>query len=435
MLGPRETRLNEDGTVTIFDVPVFAEAVDTRSGEAQVYDLARLQKWLATARERQDQEGYEAPIRIGHDDPRTGPPPLAGRFALTRIGEVSLDGAERACLFADLTVFPEVFDQIQAGRLPYRSPTIKPDLSEFRSVDLLSADAPFHKFELLRVQEPQGALALTFADGVGYAIRGAPMSASNLTPATTALLAAGAPPAKPALKAFADTPLAGPPAAPGAPGAPAPSAPPADDKTKADADAMLGGMLKGIADMLKAVAEKLGVMGEKPKDDAPKAEDDQTPKPAAPVEIPAPAMSDAGNVTLAALRGELAALRNRVEAGEKTKRLDDAENRMRSHGATPENVLAFRDLSKTSDVAAVAFADALVKAAPRQPIDPPAWTGELDPRGSLEDDPAEVKAFADRGPVIMGQARRIARNHAKLVAGGHAAHTLAETLAANLPKA
>lgn len=445
VLGPRETRLNEDGTVTILDVPVFAEAVDTRDGSAQVYDLARLEKWLATAEERQDEEGYEAPIRIGHDDPRMPPPRLAGRYALRRIGEVTLDGAERACLFADLTVFPEVFEEIKAGRLPYRSPTIKPDLSEFRSIDLLSGDAPFHKFELLRVREPMGAMAasLTFADGVGYALRGALMPPTATTtglmaPTTTTTGHVAVSQTAPALllgkpKTFADP--AGPPPGPGAPGAPgAPAAPDAaEEKSERDANAMLGATLAGISAMLKAVAEKLGVMGEKPAD-KPAADDPTKGVPAAPVEMPAPAMSDKGNPTIAALMGEMAALRNRVDSAEKGKRLDDAEGRMRSHGATPENVLAFRDLAKTSDVAAVAFADALVKAAPRAPIEPPAWTGELDSRLPLQDDPEEVKAFADRGPVVMGMARRIAKNHALLVAGGHAPHSLAETLAANLPK-
>lgn len=446
MLGARKTRRNTDGTVTILDVPVFAETVDARGGKVEIYGRNRLEKWLRTAQERATVEGYEAPaVHVAHNHDTGGNPhgqtvQPAGRWNLTRLGRMRLDGREVDTLFADVTVFPEVFERVKAGRLPYRSVEIKPDLSEIRSLALLDRDAPFHKFELLRVEEPaEGEPTLAFADGVTL------MSAqtSSTTKAIMGAALADAP-AKPA--AFAEAvmqpPAQGNPlaalAALGGGGAPAKP----DEPKGADASApfaMIVAMLQGMATTMQAMSERLGVMGA-PKSDEEKPVDEKAdPKAAesaAPVEQPAPkapAMADAtSSPAYAALMGEVAALRARVEGGEKRERLLAAENRMKSAGATPAHVATFADLaSKQGDVVAVAFADALVTGLPKAPADPKPWTGEIE-REPLREDPPEVRAFADKGPDMLKKARTIALNHSRAVAQGYAMNSLADTLKANL---
>src|SRR5690606_12102174 len=105
---------------------------------------------LAIAK-REEQDGYLPPLHFRHHyDPDVK---RAGEFRLTRMERMRLNGADRWALFADLIVDAAAYAEIQAGRWPYRSVELTPQLDRIRGLALLDHEAPFHRFELLRVRE------------------------------------------------------------------------------------------------------------------------------------------------------------------------------------------------------------------------------------------------------------------------------------------
>lgn len=357
----RTTR-NADGTVTVHDVPVFAESVDARGGGvALVHDARRMQRWLRAAERRFRETGYEAPLHLGHHGPGEQVQ-AAGTFRPTRLIRRELDGAKRWVLLADLRVRADAFDRVKRGDYLYRSVEIKPDLTELLSLALLDHEAPFHKLELLRVSDaPEHAL--TYAEG-GMA----------MDPTDDKLDAQDAP--KPE-ENMAESP----------------------DPAKSMADAM-----SPVLALLAKIAAKLGVDLE----DGEVAGDPETP-PAetAPSEAPSLAMSE--------LRGQVVALTRKIEAQERTARLDATERRLRDAGFGDAEVKVYRDtVRKSGEAAGAGFVEGCLRvggvAAAREPS---SWlaSGEANARGASPDMPAEVLAYADRGPEAFERAKRCAKNH------------------------
>ena len=147
-----------DGSWTIYDVPVFsAHERKLSTGEVWKCDAGWLGGALAAAKVRHA-EGYYHPAHVRHH--ALGAPGqddsgviAAGHVRFSRLGELRIAGKPTPTLFADLVGVPaEVYQQIRAGRLPYRSAEILDTSSgEIDSLAFLDHEVPFFRYPLLRV--------------------------------------------------------------------------------------------------------------------------------------------------------------------------------------------------------------------------------------------------------------------------------------------
>lgn len=155
LLGGRyEARLNADGTLDVFDVPILSEL---QKGERE--DLPEFSidsTWLAAALKQaavRASEGYMAPLHIRHH----GTDKIAARagfFVPRRIAEFQVDGKVAQTLFADLVrVNPDAAQRILKGELPYRSVEIlnTKGAPEIDSLALLDSEPPQFRYPLLSI--------------------------------------------------------------------------------------------------------------------------------------------------------------------------------------------------------------------------------------------------------------------------------------------
>lgn len=384
--GYRATK-NGDGTITVHDVPVFAEAVDARGKKVAVFDRPKLASLLAIAQREEQEQGYLPAMHFRHHyDPDVK---RAGVFRLTGMQRLRLNGAERWTLFADLIVDAAAYGEIQSGRWPYRSVELTPQLDRIRTLALLDHEAPFHRFELLRVRE-------TFADGNrGYALCFAeevsvPPEDDEKDDAKKG----------DAAKNMAD----------GAPApAPAPAAP--------DLGAVIAA---AIAKALAPVYEKLGIGSTDAPTENPADKD-------MPAEAPPMAASDAGTLAeVRQLRGRVVAFEDALKLSERGRRVDARAAKLRQGGAGDDVVNRFRELAGKDEGAAMAFADVAVQ------LIPPAPTPWSDFGSQRVGEPAEVATYADRGPDVHKRAQEVARLWKRNQQQGHTTHTLKDYLAANV---
>lgn len=150
-----------DGTLVVFDVPVFAEC----SKKGNNFDAKWLGDALAAA-QMSEREEFFPPMHVRHhgsDDVIA-----AGFFRITRASPITLRGSQRLALFADLHFTSEhVASLVMQGKLPYRSVEIhdvgKPAIN---SLALLDHEAPFLRLPMLMVSTPEQAVTGgTFASG------------------------------------------------------------------------------------------------------------------------------------------------------------------------------------------------------------------------------------------------------------------------------
>lgn len=406
----------KDGTWTIFDVPVFAEAVDTRGPKPLKFDAGWLSRALMIAQQR-EREGYLPPLHVRHHDGQADVA-AAGHFRLTRVAPMAYEGQQRMALYADLVGVPdEVYQQVRAGRLPYRSVEIHKGLREIDSLALLDHEVPFFRFELLRIAD-----------------EGANKPAAAATPAAIQTAKAARLPAlvfaqgvtimadekKPEVK-FEQ--------ADGEPG----SAPPAQAPSPAQPAITVDAIAQAVMKCLAPLYQKLGIgMAEAaPPPALPGAGPADTPAAApmraadAPPPAPAPAPIDPA---LARVEGELIALRAKLATSERSQRVGQRATALKLAGHADAVVARFSAMAEQNEAAANAFADGLESFAPAPP--PPPWTGDVAPRQDPTD-PAEVKAYA-ADPEKLATARRLAASWKKLRDSKATKHDLATFLAANL---
>lgn len=409
----------KDGTWTIFDVPVFAEAVDTRGPKPLKFDAGWLSRALMIAQQR-EREGYLPPLHVRHHDGQADVA-AAGHFRLTRVAPMAYEGQQRMALYADLVGVPdEVYQQVRAGRLPYRSVEIHKGLREIDSLALLDHEVPFFRFELLRIAD-EGAVkpAAAATPAAIQTAKAARLPALVFAQGVTIM----ADEKKPEdAKKFEQ--------ADGEPGAAAPAAAPAAPAITVDAIA------QAVMKCLAPLYQKLGIgmaeaapppalPGAGPADTpvaAPMRAADASPAPAA------PAAQAPVDPALARVEGELIALRAKLAQSERAQRIGQRATALKLSGH-PEPVIArFSAMAEQNEAAALAFADGLESFAPAPP--PPPWTGDVAPRQDPTD-PAEVKAYA-ADPEKLATARRLAASWKTLKARGATKHDLATFLAANL---
>jgi hypothetical protein len=156
-----------DGTLTIFDVPIFVEC---KRGDA-AFDAAWLEAAVARAKEA-ERDGYLPPLHVNHHKPGDAGSSVraAGFFRVTGVRPIMMKGERVLAVFADLVVTdPSVTVDVMQKRLPYRSVEIfdvaKPGID---GLALLDHEAPYLELPMLMVtdvDDPQARVvaSATFA--------------------------------------------------------------------------------------------------------------------------------------------------------------------------------------------------------------------------------------------------------------------------------
>lgn len=149
---------NDDGTYSIFDVPIFGTLPAGQRGNEKTID----REWMLKALERANTAaagGFIPPVHFAHPG---GGSWKTCSFRLSRVGKMTLEGKEMDVLFADLLeVGEDIVQAIEAGQFPYRSVEVR-DWNEpnVNALGLLSGDPPYFRFpRMIGVQVEQQEIA------------------------------------------------------------------------------------------------------------------------------------------------------------------------------------------------------------------------------------------------------------------------------------
>ncbi len=154
--GQYEANQNSDGTWTIYDVPIMGPL--PAGARRNAFPIGK--KWMQKAIENHARcmsEGYIAPLHVYHHD-QGKETQSAGMFLPKKISQIRMGGRSVPVILADLMRVPEeVFEEIQALRLAYRSPEVaKWEDPQLASLALLPDEAPYFKLPLLTVEATGG---------------------------------------------------------------------------------------------------------------------------------------------------------------------------------------------------------------------------------------------------------------------------------------
>lgn len=146
-------RKQDDGNFRIDNLDIFkaCKRANPLTGEMQDFGEEFCRNAVEMAQKRENSEGYLPPAHIGHHAAPGQEKPFAGNLSNFNL-EVGPDGIPtvKASL---VNIPPQVFAEIMAKRLGYRSVEIKnPQVAEFSSLALLSSETPFHKMPLTQVE-------------------------------------------------------------------------------------------------------------------------------------------------------------------------------------------------------------------------------------------------------------------------------------------
>lgn len=160
-----------DNELIVHDVPIFCACA---RGDVQFDELwvkAAVSKALRRAR-----EGYMPPMHVRHHEPDTAATNAvraAGHFKITGTGPVTIGGARRTAILADLVFTdPGAAHEALTKRLPYRSVEIF-DVEREPSIDslaLLDHEAPYLELPMLQVNDvtdartEEGVAGVTFRE-------------------------------------------------------------------------------------------------------------------------------------------------------------------------------------------------------------------------------------------------------------------------------
>lgn len=164
--GYRASR-NPDGSLTIFQVPIFVEC----SRNTMEFDTAWIAAAVAKAKQA-EAEGYLPPLHVRHHDgDQNENVQAAGYFRVTGTGPITFKGTRRVAIFADLIVTdPSVQVDVLAKRLPYRSVEIfDVEQPAIDSLALLDHEAPYLELPMLMVTDIQDGTWKTSAGQVAFA--------------------------------------------------------------------------------------------------------------------------------------------------------------------------------------------------------------------------------------------------------------------------
>lgn len=426
---------NPDGTFNVFDVPVFAEVpAGSRRGVKETIGT----EWMLAAVERDKMrrgEGYRAPVHIGHHEPGVTPT-RAGSFRLVRVGKTTYEGREVDCVFADFeNLTPEAFAAIQRGELPYRSVEILNAAdTEINSIALLSSEVPHFRFPNLAVSllwTDADAAKLSADAPVPVLFRFEPKEPAMDPDKKNAPKEDGMEENQPPVAAAAAESKLSPDVEDGEDtGSSAQKDAAASEASEVvieaglsekEAHEMIKATFEGVKRILALLAPNDGTMQNPPGAIEPNDVNEAPVSAAATATDAAVTMTakpEAAALDLAALKGEIVALKAREEKREK-----DAETARLVASAKAELAGFNFDASTATDLEAFAAlgADHLkryVEGIKRVAVeDGPRNLAELEATASQRD-PEEVAAFRAHGPDALKLAREVAREHAALVQGG-----------------
>lgn len=157
---------NADGSLTIFQVPIFVEC----SRGTVDFDQTWITSAVSKARQAET-EGYLPPLHVRHHGDNADNVQAAGYFRITGTGPITFKGNRRIAIFADLIVTdPSVQIDVLAKRLPYRSVEIfdveKPAID---SLALLDHEAPYLELPMLMITDIQDTGTRTFPGQIAFA--------------------------------------------------------------------------------------------------------------------------------------------------------------------------------------------------------------------------------------------------------------------------
>lgn len=141
-------RRQPDGSVTVEDVPVFAEIRDGEHPGREPRPAAWLARAVELAQERKRLSGYLPPMHFRHHDGVSEVEP-AGTFEPTRVGALAINPGEgtRPVVFATLRFRDEAAFQRWLDEYPNRSIEVSSDhREEINSLAFLDSEAPLDRF-------------------------------------------------------------------------------------------------------------------------------------------------------------------------------------------------------------------------------------------------------------------------------------------------
>jgi len=142
---------NDDGSYTIFDVPIMAEVPKGEKGNVRRIGPKWMKLAVRKARQRWKEDGYKAPLHVDHHGGRKTTE-AAGFILPSKVARMKYQGHPIWAIFADLEVREDAFEGVRKNHFPYRSVEIfsweKPEVN---SLALLSDEVPYFRFDILRL--------------------------------------------------------------------------------------------------------------------------------------------------------------------------------------------------------------------------------------------------------------------------------------------
>tara|TARA_R100000963_G_scaffold27013_1_gene18403 strand:+ start:2576 stop:4051 length:1476 start_codon:yes stop_codon:yes gene_type:complete len=144
---------NDDGSYTIFDVPIMAEVPKGEKGNVRRIGPKWMKLAVRKAHQRWKEDGYKAPLHVDHHGGKKTTE-AAGFILPKKVSRMKYQGHSVWAIFADLQVREDSFDGVRKNHFPYRSVEIfsweKPEVN---SLALLSDEVPYFRFDILRLGE------------------------------------------------------------------------------------------------------------------------------------------------------------------------------------------------------------------------------------------------------------------------------------------
>lgn len=368
-----------EGTMVVEDVPIFGENQREFFGEKLVYDRGWLKQALHRDLELRSQ-GYRAPMHFGHHDIGQTRE-RAGHFELTHVRLCLYDGVPTWIVFGTLVFKSQAKLEKAISEFPYRSVEISGEKpNEINSLALLSSEAPYFRFpNLERVN------FATLQDGTRIFAWRHP------------LMAQSPPQNQPDPKAAAQ----GAPAAAAAPPTMEPSV-----KAKPEIDAQgptfdFAGFAKSAMDKIDSLLAFVAKMMEMQQGSTKPMMDEAKAKPEKPAEdgarqVPVVAASAELEGKVTGLLTQVMRLQAELDGERAFARL---YAKLKPYGiANLETELRSR-LAKSVEAAEQYSAGISAVATPR-------FTSEQPPESATVD-PPEVAKYANRGELVLAQARRL----------------------------
>lgn len=142
---------NDDGSYTIFDVPIMAEVPKGQKGAPRRIGPKWMRLAVRRAEKRWKEDGYKAPLHVDHHGGRKNTE-AAGFIFPKNVKKMAYQSKPVWAIFADLEVREEAFEGVRKNHFPYRSVEIFSwEDPEVNSLALLSDEVPYFRFDILRL--------------------------------------------------------------------------------------------------------------------------------------------------------------------------------------------------------------------------------------------------------------------------------------------